>query len=112
MCFKQTYCEQVVPFINLTLFDTYIVDITQQQAVKRHASAADSSMNETLNVSADSTMNDDYTHETSLEPPAAKRRLTEGTTHTAEECEVGETSGGGKYNSKSRVHQLTHSFRP
>ena len=65
-------------------------------------------MNDTLNVSADSTMNDDYTHETSLEPPAAKRRLTEGTTQTtAEECEVGETSGGGNYNSTSKVHQLT-----
>ena len=69
-------------------------------------------MNDTLNVSADSTMNDDYTHETSLEPPAAKRRLTEGTTHTtAEEGKAGETSGGGNYNNTSKVHQLTQ-FRP
>ena len=66
-------------------------------------------MNDTLNVSADSTMNEEYTHETSLEPPAAKRRLTEGTTHTAAEGIAGETSGGGNYNtnSTSYVHQLT-----
>ena len=79
-----------------TLFNTYSVDVTQQQAVKRHASAADSSMNDTLNFSADSTMNEEYTHETSLEPPAAKRRLTESTTHATAEGKAGETSGGGK----------------
>ena len=64
-------------------------------------------MNDTLNVSADSTMNDEYTHETSLEPPAAKRRLTEGATHTADECEAGETSGRGNYINTSKIHQLT-----
>ena len=68
-------------------------------------------MNDTLNVSADSTMNDNYTHETSLEPPAAKRRLTEGTTHTTAEGKAGETSDGGYYNSTNKVHQLAQ-FRP
>lgn len=42
--------------------------------MKRHA-PADSSLNETLNVTADSTLNDSSIEATSLEPPAAKRRL-------------------------------------
>jgi len=69
-----------------------------QQAVKRHA-PADSSLNETLNVTADSTLNDSSIEATSLEPPAAKRRLVQSSisdsdNKNGDQLEEGETEEG------------------